>query len=370
MSGLPVSMRHFNDSGARSWSYARCAIALIAMMLAAHIDFARQSTSTATATSTGMVIVSIVGPDGNPLQGAFDVKMIRAGTMFTDRYQTTDASGVTEFTQLQFATYDVTASGQGYKPGTASIDVTGARSTATVTVTLEPTADNPSTPPDEKGISLAPEAKKEAAAGISAMRAGHYDEAEQHLNAAYKLAPGNPDVNDMMGELFVTTKDFDKADTYIARALSIEPDSAAAQTDMGYLHVQERDYPAARTNLERAVILAPKNWFAHWLLGLTYLRLNDAAKAQTEATAAVKVGKARAADAQYLLGESLALQGRKDEAVKALERLVKDSPDNSNVSAAKTLIARLQSGSQKPFITPAPGLAPSLQAPAQTADPN
>lgn len=343
--------------------YIRCAIAVAMVMSLGQLDFARQTSSTTPTLSpaTGMVIVSVVGPDGNPLSGAFNVKMVRAGTMFTDHYQTTDSTGLTEFTQVQFATYDIIASAAGYKPGAASVDVSAIRSTQTVSVVLERTADNPETPPDEKGLTLAPDAKKEASAGISEMRAGHYDQAEQHLNAAYKLAPGDPNVNVMLGELYVTTKNYEKAQDYIAHALSLEPDNAAGQTDMGYLHVQEKDYSAAQTNLQRAVVLAPRNWFAHWLLGLTYLRLNEPAKAQTEAMAAIKVGKSQAADAQYLLGESLALQGRKNEAVKALQRLTKNYPENSNVNSAKALIAKLQSGGQ-------PGLVPPTSA--AVSDPN
>lgn len=343
--------------------YLRCIITLAALMLVARIDFARQATSTASSAPPpiGVVIVSIVGPDGNSLHGAFDVKIMRAGTMFTDQSHRTDQSGTIQFTQLPYAEYEVTASGPGYKDGSTSVNVSGARNTVTASVMLEPTADNPATPPDEKGLTLAPAAKKEASAGVSAMHTGRYDEAEQHLNAAYALAPGNPDVNVMLGELFVTTKDFDKAQNYIARAISIEPDNAAAQADMGYLRIQDKDYSAARTNLERAVVLAPKNWFAHWLLGLTYLRLNQPAKAQIEAAAAVKVGKARAADAQYLLGESLALQGRKGEAIKALQKFLKDSPENSNASAAETLITRLQSGEKQ---TSLPSGATSIASPS------
>ena len=314
----------------------------------------------------GMLIIYVVGADGKPVTGQGVVTILRSGEV-SGLHQDLSANGVVRFTSLANATYTIIVSVVGYKDAREETDITPNKSMSEVTITMERPGGDASQQPDAKGIMLAPEAKKEAQKGIDAMRAGQYDEAQKHLEAAYHLAPGNPDLNDRMAELFLATKNYDKAQAYLQQALSIEPDNAGALTDLGWLRVQQGDNAAAETALQRAITADPQRWFSHWLLGLAYLRLNEPVKAQTEATAAVKVGKARAADAQYLLGEALALQGRNSEAIKALERLVKDSPDNSNVSAAKALIARLQSGSQKPFITPAPGLAP---APAKTSDQN
>jgi Flp pilus assembly protein TadD len=312
-----------------------CAFGLIAFLACVGLVQSQTGGSTTgTAPANGSVIVYVVGSDGNRVNRAFDVTITRAGILFTDHYQTTDQSGMTQFAQLQFAEYQVTASAPGYKEGGATVDVTAVRNPAVISVTVEPTSDNSSTPPDEKGITLAPKAKKEAVAGISALQAGRYDEAEQHLLAAYKLAPGNPAVNDMLGELYITTKDYDKAEAYLLRAASIEPDDPAAQTNLGYLHVQRKDYTAAQMNLERAVILTPQNWYSHWLLGIAYLNLRQPEKAGDQAAAAVQAGKGQAPDAQYLLGEALALQGRGADAIKALDQLLKDAPDYSNAPAS------------------------------------
>ncbi len=343
----------------KNWSlprrnHLRGPICLAAVLIAAKLVSAQTQSANTNSTSntppgSGTVIVYVVGEDGSPVNREFDVTITRAGILYTDHYQTTNSQGMTQFGQLQFAAYQVTASAPGYEEGGAEVEVNGTRNPATVTVTVTPTDDNSPTPPDAKGLMLAPKAKQEAAAGISAMHAGHYDDAQEHLEAAYKMAPGNPDVNEMLGELFITTKDFDKAQTYIERAISIEPDNATAQTDMGYLHVQRKEYAAAQSNLERAVALTPRNWFTHWLLGLSYLNLNQPAKAEQQATAAIKVGKGQAGDAQYLLGESLALQGRNAEAIRALQQLLKDQPSSSHASSAKALIEKLKTADTKPI---------------------
>jgi Flp pilus assembly protein TadD len=296
----------------------------------------------APATGQGNVLVYIVRTDGDPVLRPFDVTISRAGVMYTDRYQTTDSSGITQFSQLPFADYWITASAPGYKEGREEVNINGGQSTVTVTVKVEPTDDNLAAPPEAKGTILAPKAKKEATAGISAMNAGHYDEARQHLEVAYKLAPGNPDVNDMLGELYIATKEYDKAAQYLQRALSLEPENPSANADIGYLHVQQKDYAAAEASLQNAIGLSPQNWFPHWLLGIAYLREGRYEDARQQATAAITVSKGRAPDAQYLLGESLALLGRNDDAVKALQVLLKNTPDSSNAPAAKQLIARLQ----------------------------
>jgi Flp pilus assembly protein TadD len=313
---------------------------------------------------SGNVLVYVVGPDGSPIHRSFDVTLTRAGILYTHSYQSTGDSGMTQFTQVPFAEYWITASAPGYKEGSAEVDVNGVQNTSTVSVAVEPTDDNSPTPPEAKGVMLAPKAKKEASAGISAMQAGHYDEARQHLEAAYKLAPGNPDVNDMLGELYIATKDYPKAEQCLRRALSLEPDNASANTDIGYLRVQQKDYAAAEGSLQSAITLAPQNWFPHWLLGISYLRQGKYEDARQQANAAITVSKGHAPDAQYLLGESQALLGQNKEAIDSLEKLVKESPDSSDVPAAKTLIANLKSPAPAAILPPNSGLTGAATAPS------
>ncbi len=322
----------------KSSSAFLCLICLLVCAFGAGVAQAQDGTTT----GPGVIIVYVMGRDGQAVGRMFDVMLSRIGFQYNSLYQRTAPNGVAEFNSLAIAPYRITVSAPGFDDGGAEIELTIARLTATVTVTVD-LKDSDSSDEPAKGIVLAPKARKEAAAGLAAMQAGHYDEARQHLEAAYKMAPGNPEINDMLGELYLTTKDFAKAQTYLQRAISIEPDNASALSDMGYLQIQQKDYVLAEINLLRAVSLAPQNWQSHWLLGMAYLHLNQPENARDEANVAIKDGKDQAFDAEYLLGETLAVLGNYGDAMKALDQFLKEAPTSSNAPAAKVLLAKLQS---------------------------
>lgn len=290
---------------------------------------------------TGMLIVYLTGDDGTPVTTSGVVTIFRAGEV-SGRHENTGANGVVRFIQLANAAYTIVVSVPGYKDARTETDITPNHTAAEVTITMERVAGNLADEGNAKGIVLAPKAKKEAQAGIDAMRAGKYDEAEKHLKAAYKLAPGNPDVNDRLGELYLETKDYEKAETFLKQALSIDPENAGALGDMGWLHMQQGDNVAAETALQHAISLEPQRWFTHYELGVTYLRERDYEQARSEAATAIKVGKGAAVDAEYLLGECLAVAGRNDEAIRELQEFLHDDANNANAKAAEKLIANLR----------------------------
>jgi len=330
----------FAKRGHRAAFYGACLAAVFSLCLC---GVAAQGVSS----GSGVVIVYVVGQDGQPVNRTFSVTLSRIGLGYVSIDQMTGMNGVTQFNGLVFSEYRVIASDPDYKDSSEELELSAARSVVALTLVVEP-KDNASSDAPAKGFALAPKAKKEVEAGIKAMEAGEYPRALEHLQTAYKLAPGNPDVNDILGEIYLGMKDFPNAQTYIQRAISIEPDDVPALTDMGSLGIDQKDYAGAKVSLERAVSSAPQDWRPYLLLGLAYLHLNQPEKARDEALAAIKVGKGHAVDAEYLLGESLAIMGDHQGAIKALQQLLADAPDNSNAPAAKVLIARLQAADARP----------------------
>jgi Tfp pilus assembly protein PilF len=307
-------------------------------------------------TSGAVVVVNVVGEDGGPLSAEVTVATDGDTGGHTDL---AGSNGVVRFAGMARGSYVVSARSPGFKEGYGSVDVPSGYGVFNTTVRLSPEPDDSS---DASGVVLAPKAKAEYDKGVEQMRAQHYDESEKHLLAAYKLAPGNPDVNDKLGELYLLTKDFAKSENYLLRALSLDPENNKFLTDLGELRLQQRDYPDAAKTLLKAVSVAPGDWFAHWMLGIAYLHANENEKARDEATQAIKLGKGSANDAEYVLGEALAALGSTDEAIRALRTFLKGSPKNSFAPAAEALIAKLQSGGT---VSPDRSGAPA----AQTASP-
>ena len=295
------------------------------------------------------VVVAVLGENGAPPETGGEVTLAPNGEI-SGTTESTGSNGVARFSRVPSGTYSVVVRIPGFKEATGSVEVAMNYGTFTTSVTVEPEADETH---ESKGFLLAPKAKKELEAGVAALRAHHNDEAQKHLDVAYKLAPGSPEVNDVMGELYLQTKDYTKAQEYIQQAISIEPQNVAALTDMGELRVVQRSYIDAQIPLEQSIVLDPQNWFAHWPLGVAYLHMNDNEKARVEALAAIKAGKGAADDAEYLLGEALAALGRTGEAVQALQTFIASSPKNSYAPSAQAIIAKLQGGEANTTPTPA-----------------
>jgi Flp pilus assembly protein TadD len=257
--------------------------------------------------------------------------------------QAVSNDGVIMFSGLAPGSYLVTIRAAGFRDTRQQIDVMG-DGIVEAAIEVEPERD-PAAQPGATGFVLAPEARKNLDLGLAAMRASKFPEAQQHLDAAYKLAPGDPNVNVAMAQLCMATNDLPRAEEYVDHATSIDPNNLNALLYAGQLRIMQNDPAGARPPLEHAIDVAPRNKFAHWLLGITYLDLGLYEKAKTEATEVVTINKSVATDGEFLLGEALAKLGRTTEAIETLQTFVKKAPRDTYTPWAENLIVKLQSQS-------------------------
>ena len=255
--------------------------------------------------------------------------------------QTVSNDGVVLFSGLSPGSYSVTVHVVGFEDAREQVEVAG-DGIAEAAIELEPEG-NPTTQADAMGFVLAPKAKKDLDLGLAAIHASKFLEAQQHLDAAYKLAPGDPNVSAAMAELYLATNDLPKAQQFVEHATSIDPDNLNALIDAGQLRILQKNFAGAQPPLEHALDVSPRSKFAHWLLGITYLDLGLYEKAKEEATEVVKINKSAATDGKFLLGEALAGLGRTTEAIATLKTFVKKAPRDSYTPYAENLIAKLQS---------------------------
>ncbi len=300
-------------------------------------------------TGSGSIVVRIETDDGRPLDLPARVVLMPWGNASSLQQATAD-NGTVQFSRLAGGRYSLTVVAAGFKDGNTDVDVLDF-GTVEASVTME-VVDDPSTSLGAMGIVLAPKAKKELDDGIAAMHAAKYDEAQKHLEAAFKLAPGNPDVNDTFGEFFLVTKNLPKAQEYLQRAVSLDPANIAALVDTGQLRIQQRDFAGAQTPLEKAVTLAPEDRLAHWLLGVAYLDQHQYEKSRVEAAAAIKISKGVVSEGEYLLGEALAGLGRTPEAITALQTFIHALPKDPYAASAQELLAKLQTEPAEPASQP------------------
>jgi Flp pilus assembly protein TadD len=324
-------------------------------LLLANAFMARQAgaqlPSTTTRTGSASINIRIYAADGRPLDLPAQVALSSESGAFGSLRAVTE-NGVARFNGLAPGAYDIEVTIPGYKNGIGQVS-TMQFGTSDASITME-VSEDPATAVGAKGMYLAPKARKELELGKVAQQKKDYDQAEQHFLAAYKLAPGDPEVNDALGVLYLAKKDLPKAEDYLLRSVSIESDNPGSQIDLGQLRITQMNFKAAQGPLERAVTLAPKNFLAHWLLGVAYLDSKQYEEARAEANIAIKVKDGAVSQGEYLLGQALAALGRNAEAIAALQVYVNGLPNDFYVPSANRLIAKLQSAPAQA----APGIAP------------
>ena len=286
--------------------------------------------------SGATLTVNLVTSDGTSIDMPAVVTLVSMSASVSPQQQSAD-DGAAQFQNLKEGSYSVAVTMPGYKNARQEIEVS-TLGIAETNVVME----SDDVQPDAPGMLLAPKARKDIDDGIADLHASKYDEAQRQFEAAYKLAPGDPDVNDALGLLYIVKKDPQHAREYISRALSLDPNNVNALVDDGQLKLIQQDFKGAQPQLEKAVALAPHNYFAHWLLGIGYYGTLQYEKARVEALAAIKASKGGASDAEYLLGQALAGLGRNAEAAVTLQKFVGEKPNGFYAPAAKTLIAKLR----------------------------
>jgi tetratricopeptide (TPR) repeat protein len=195
------------------------------------------------------------------------------------------------------------------------------------------------------GAILAPKALKETEKGLQALQADKLDEAEVHLKRALQLAPGYPDVNYLLGLLWMRRHDNAQARGYLEKAVALAPKHAPALQALGEVEFLLHDYPHASAVLDQSITLKPDSWRAHWLDGAAYFQQGEYQKARVQCEEALHVGQDKAGSARFLLGEADAALGEREAALAALEQFVKEQPTVPQAETARKLMEQLRTTS-------------------------
>ncbi|HKV79357.1 MAG TPA: tetratricopeptide repeat protein [Candidatus Sulfotelmatobacter sp.] len=267
------------------------------------------------------------------------VKLTNEGTHAVTWQTTTDESEA-QFGDLPFGKYEVEVSAIGYLTEHKNLEAVSSVTPYRLEIILQK---------DPAAVNLnmfdgpmPPKARRETKHGVSALKSGKWDEANRRLDAAYKLAPENPDVNFLLGYLYYQKKDFARATDFLGNASTLSRNNVQALTLLGRVSLQQEDYGRAVSNLEKAVLADSDYWVAHDLLAASYLKQEKFDKARDEAQLAVSKGKGVATASQLVLGQALINLGQRQEGIQTLKDFMAAAPKNPSVPQVKALIARLE----------------------------
>jgi Flp pilus assembly protein TadD len=313
------------------------------------------------------VLVSVREPSGMPLAGNAFVKLYNQGGIHLTA-PTQDNSTAT-FPQIRAGEYDVEVIALGYKTATEHASVFGGGSNYTVYIYLHSENEDSSGNAAPKGTIMTPRLQGEIDKGLEKMRRHQYDAARTQFEKAAKMAPANPDIQYLLGMVEYSQEHFDAARVKFQAALSIYPSHERSLLSLGELQIRTGDAAGAVQTLEKAYQLNGADWRTHWLLANAYAQQKNLEKAILHATRAAELGKEHAAPAWMLLGEILAQEGKRAEARKAFESVVRSFANDPSVPEAKKQLAALDAAVITNVSNPAAGTQPQPEAPPAPASP-
>jgi len=308
--------------------------------------------------ASGQIEVRVKDSDGSPMRLQSKVTVHSASMLTNVTTYTTDAARAL-FTGLPAGDYVVEVSAPGYRTAEVQAIIAEDGQIENVEVMMMPELGRAEMAGAPGPPVLAPKALKETEKGLQALQAGKLEEAETHLKRALQLAPGFPDVNYLMGVLWIQRHDAAQARGYLKKAVELAPKHAPALLALGEAEYLQKDYAHALESLEQSINIKPTSWRAHWLAGVASYQLEDYKKAREHARDALLIGQEKAVSARLLLGEAQVALGEREAALATLEQFLREQPNAPQAATAKELIAWLRSPErQKPVATAlaAPGV--------------
>ena len=157
-----------------------------------------------------MIEVRLRLADGTQFSGLARVRILTQGGPAISE-NTTDMSGKTTIGDLPPGNYIVEASAPGYLAVTEDVHLEMKWSFVTISLIMKPDNVGLHTNENESRRAapiLAPAARKEVQKGLEAFEKSNLPLARKHFEKALAMAPGNPDVQFLMGALEAQEKNF------------------------------------------------------------------------------------------------------------------------------------------------------------------
>jgi TolA-binding protein len=314
------------------------------------------------------VVVSVRENSGMPLENGAFVKLSSDFTSLRLTASTQDA-GVATFPPIHPGEYQVEVSAIGYRTTTERVSVIPGGTSYNVYVYIESASGSGSVAPT--GTAMSPRLQSEIDKGLDKMRHRQFDTARAHFDKAAKMAPGNPDVQYLLGMLEYSQQHYDLARAKLEAAIAISPSHERALVALGEIQLRGGQTSQAAQTLEKAFLVNGADWRTHYLLAFAYADQRQFEKAQPHARRAVELGgKDHGVSARVLLGRILAAENKTNEARATFDGVIRDFPSDPAAKEAKSALAVLDKPAS--VITPA-ALArdprPTTPAPAVEAAP-
>jgi tetratricopeptide (TPR) repeat protein len=275
--------------------------------------------------------------------------------------QTQDSTAI--FSGIVAGEYEMQVSAAGYKTAKEHAIVFANGASTTVYVYLH--SETEASPAAAAMPIMTPHLRGEVEKGIYYLRRKEYAAARVQFDKAATLAPGNPDVQYLLGALESSQQHYDAARQKFQAALAIYPSHERALLALGELQLRSGDPVSATATLEKAFAMNGADWRTHFLLASAYLAQKNFDEALTHARRAAAIAKQQAPSAWMLVSEILVQMKEPEQARETWAKVLHDFPKDAAASQAQAQLAALSNEQKEPPTIALPRAATAaLLAPA------
>src|SRR6267378_3261821 len=319
-------------------------LVLVFLILPAHgLEAAQRTGPGAPGSSEGArLIVYVRDENGSSFSGAAMVTLQRLTSQTLSTGPTTGGKAI--FDELGSGEYTAVVDAPGYLAASERVNITLPNQQEQVIVTLKRDNDSlmvsaPAGPP-----MLSPKLQKELSRAVEALHANNLDAAQKRLDAAYRLAPSNPEVNYLRGLLADRQGNLASAQASWEKTIGLDPKHNLALLGLAAILARRADFAGAKGYLERVLQSDPNSWHAHQLLSVICVRQRDYQEAVTHAERSLDLGKSLANSVRLTLAEALMAQDQRERAAATLQAFLKAGPPPAQGEIANGLLRKLASG--------------------------
>lgn len=182
--------------------------------------------------------------------------------------------------------------------------------------------------------------------GWSRIATGDFVGAEQALEQALGLNPGDVHAETLLGWAQMSQGKFDSAMTLFEQVLVRVPDYALAHLNVGYVHLRRRRFDDALEHLSRAIALdsdRKATLYAHYYLGLVHFELQHYDDSITALLRAIELGP-NLIEARFELGRVFWFADRSDDAIAAWRKGAEVNKFNPWSARCRDMLATIADG--------------------------
>ena len=173
---------------------------------------------------------------------------------------------------------------------------------------------------------------------VSSFQLRLLDEAIKELQAVLSIVPYYSHADELLGTIWLQTKDYERARKQFGHLLSVDPQDYTAHYNLGVLATLEGKWDEAEQHLRSALLIDPNSAEANNTLGSLHLQLGDPEMARQAFLKTIGLDP-KMAGAHYNLGLVLSKQNKQDEAAAAFRRALTLDPQ---LSAARKALDGLE----------------------------